>query len=306
MESKLKYFIVGFVFLAFLSGFVFLTLWAYKGFGKQEYNTYLIETTLSVNGLDVGSPVKYKGVSIGRVSKIEIDKENPSIVRISIDVDKNLKIGNNIYATLGMQGITGLAFISLEESDKPLVETKNNITKIPLLPSTFQQMADKIPDILLESHYLLKDVRKLIRNFDIQDLNTTIQTTNTTLLALQSTLEKINTNFDTLTEKYSNLAQQISELIHKGNVSVEESNKLIKELQLTAKSYQDLAIELKSLSKDIKNQIPMLSDNIQNLSNKSEKIILNIDKLIKKLQQETTTDILIQKTTNPAPVEEKK
>ncbi len=306
MENKFKYFIVGFIFLIFLSGFVFLSLWIYKGFGKEEYNTYLIETTLSVNGLYVGSAVKYKGVNIGKVSKIEIDKENPSLVRVYLDIDKSFKVKNNIYATLGMQGITGFAFVSLEESEKPLIKNDEKVTKIPLLPSTFQQMADKIPDILLESHYLLKDIRKLIKSFDVQNLNTTIQTTNDTLLSFQASIEKINTNFETLTQKYSDLAQQLTQLTQKGNISLEESTKLIKELQSTAKSYKDLSVELQSLLKDIKGQMPVLSDNIQNLSNRSEKIILSIDKLIKKLQKETTTDILIQKTTNPAPVEEKR
>lgn len=306
MENKFKYFIVGFVFILFLSGFVFLSLWIYKGFGKEEYNTYLIETVLSVNGLDVGSPVKYKGVSVGKVSKIEIDWENPSIVRIYIDVDKRLKLTNNIYATLETQGITGLAFISLQELDKSMTKGVKEITKIPLMPSTFQQITNKVPDILLESHYLLKDIRKLIKNLDVHDLNNTLKNANETLIYLQSALEKMNENFDILTEKYSKLAQEIIQLTEKGNITLEESNKLIKELQSTVKSYKELSVELQSLSKDVKGQIPTLSDNIQNLSNKSERIILNIDKLIKKLQKEATADILIQKTTNPAPVEEKR
>ncbi|HEV09192.1 MAG: MlaD family protein [Sulfurihydrogenibium sp.] len=305
MESKLKYFIVGSIFFTFLAGFVYVSLLLYKGFNKTEYNTYEIETTLSVNGLDVGSPVKYKGVTVGKVSKIEIDWDNPSKIKIYVDIDKRLKISDDVYATLEMQGITGLAFVDLEEYKNLKNKPKREPNKIPLLPSTFQQITNKIPDILLESNNLLKDLRTLIRNFDMVELNKTIKTTDETLLTLQETLEKINSNFDTLTQKYSDLAQQISELTKNGNLSLEQANKLIKELQSTAESYKELALELKSLSKEVKGQIPSLENSIQNLSIKAEKVILNIDTMIKKLQKEASSDFIIQKTTKPAPVEEK-
>jgi len=85
----------------------------------------------SVQGLEVGSPVKFKGVTIGNVSKIMIGKENK---RIRVDMEINPKtidydpslskedhknmiteeISKGLCCQLQMSGITGMKYVEID------------------------------------------------------------------------------------------------------------------------------------------------------------------------------------------------
>ncbi len=46
----------------------------------------------SVSGLNVGSPVKYKGIKIGSVESLAIDSEDPNTIDVTVKI---LKKGTN-------------------------------------------------------------------------------------------------------------------------------------------------------------------------------------------------------------------
>ena len=70
MESKTIYFRVGVVILSGLAMLAALIVWvgsdAFRSAGRP-FETYFAE---SVQGLEVGSPVRFRGVPIGRVTQI--------------------------------------------------------------------------------------------------------------------------------------------------------------------------------------------------------------------------------------------
>ena len=240
MESRFKYFVVG-VFLIFLTTlFIVVVLILYKGFYRVEYKTYLIKTTYSVNGLELGSPVKYKGVNVGKVKRIEINWENPSEIFIFVEIDKRLKMDGKVYATLGLQGITGLAYISLEESEERLpVEMEGKYYVIPFKPSTFQEISDFIPTMLTEMHNLTKDLRAFINSIDTNAINESVRTAN-------KTLKNLNTKVNLLTRKLTKLQEELSSLISKGEDTLGNVDELIMELQETTESAKKHSTSSKS------------------------------------------------------------
>ena len=75
--------------------------------GKRETSiTCDILKEVSLNGLDVGSPVKYSGIRIGRVDRISIDPEDVSVIVVELSLDEG--IVQSSKANLGSMGITGL------------------------------------------------------------------------------------------------------------------------------------------------------------------------------------------------------
>ena len=59
--------------------------------------------------------MRYRGVTVGKVENIRLDPEKLQTILIRIAVDRDLPLTKNAYAQLGYQGLTGLAFVQLND-----------------------------------------------------------------------------------------------------------------------------------------------------------------------------------------------
>ena len=88
MESKGKYVTTGIFIVTFITALVLVIVWKNRLNDRKDFDTYYIYMKESVSGLQKDSAVKYMGVQIGKVKKIEVDPENPEEVRITIKIPR--------------------------------------------------------------------------------------------------------------------------------------------------------------------------------------------------------------------------
>lgn len=113
MESRVSYAAVG-VFVVVLGvALVGVGLWLGSGIRTKDYDHYAVYVDESVAGLNQDAPVKYRGVSVGRVQAIELDHDNPQRVHLVLGVRKGTPIKTDTVATLSVQGLTGIAYVEL-------------------------------------------------------------------------------------------------------------------------------------------------------------------------------------------------
>jgi phospholipid/cholesterol/gamma-HCH transport system substrate-binding protein len=83
----------------------------------EETKTFVTYFPESVQGLDPGAAVKYRGVPAGRVERIEIAPDG-TLIQVVMDVDtsvaKALKGDVTLRAQLELSGITGLRYIEID------------------------------------------------------------------------------------------------------------------------------------------------------------------------------------------------
>jgi len=151
MASQKTKFTVGlFVFIGVTIAVVAL-LWLGMSSFLEKGKKYSIYFNESVQGLDIDSPVKYRGVAIGRVDKIKVASK---LIQVVVQIDKGQDIDPNFVAQLSLVGITGSMFIELDqkEADEPDKSPHlNDPSDYPIIasrPSNITEILEGIGDFL--------------------------------------------------------------------------------------------------------------------------------------------------------------
>ena len=119
----------------------------------EPYATYFSE---SVQGLDPGSSVKFRGVPGGHVASIRIAPDG-ELIEVLMDIDatmaKAVKRDTNLRATLELSGITGLRYIEIDRrkgdalNQAPVLNFKPPCDVIPSSRSSFKAIQSALEDV---------------------------------------------------------------------------------------------------------------------------------------------------------------
>jgi phospholipid/cholesterol/gamma-HCH transport system substrate-binding protein len=113
METRAHHVLIGaFTIGVFLLALGFV-LWMSKSGADRRYNEYEIVFTEAVTGLSVGGLVQYNGIKVGEVSALRLAPDDPRKVIARVRLDASAPVRQDTRAKLGLQGVTGLAFIQL-------------------------------------------------------------------------------------------------------------------------------------------------------------------------------------------------
>jgi len=114
METKVNLTVVGLFVLVLGAAGIAAVLWLGSGrLSQRQYGTYLAYFTESVSGLNLHAPVRFRGVAVGSVREISLDPSNPERVRLVLEVEQGTPVKEDSVAILGVQGLTGLAYVEL-------------------------------------------------------------------------------------------------------------------------------------------------------------------------------------------------
>lgn len=132
---------------------------------------YDLVARTNVTGLYTDADVRYRGLGVGKVQSIRFDHENPGQIRIRIMVDKSAPITQSTFATLGFQGVTGIAFVQLDDTGKnpaPLPSSLQKVASLPLRPGLFDQLQQR-GDILIKKLERIADDTDRFLSDDMRD-----------------------------------------------------------------------------------------------------------------------------------------
>jgi phospholipid/cholesterol/gamma-HCH transport system substrate-binding protein len=132
---------------------------------NSEHRVYELSSREGVTGLQPQAGVRYKGVSVGRVTAIELDRQTAGNVLVRIALNAGVPITQSTFATLGFQGVTGLAFIQLDdsgESTQALATSRDQIARIPMRPGLMTRLSDQGSSLLLQLEQASQRINALL------------------------------------------------------------------------------------------------------------------------------------------------
>ncbi|HKB53791.1 MAG TPA: MlaD family protein [Ramlibacter sp.] len=144
MENKAHALAAGIFVTVVTALLVALAAWLTRQTGERHI--YEISTHASVTGLQSQATVRYRGVDVGKVDSIGFDPKSRGNVLIRMEIDKDAPMNRDTFATLNYQGVTGLAFVQLDDTGKPappLPPDDANPPRIPLKPGLLATLTER-------------------------------------------------------------------------------------------------------------------------------------------------------------------
>ena len=163
MENRSHALMTGFFTIALLIAAVLAGLWFNRD--RTERVPYVIATTQSIPGLNPQASVRYRGLEVGRVDDINFNPAVPGQIVLRLSVDPETPMTKTTFATLGYQGVTGIAFIQLddEKTGSPLLKSdKEHLAAVPLRPGLLDQLEKRGLVILEKTDQITTKVNELL------------------------------------------------------------------------------------------------------------------------------------------------
>lgn len=204
METRANYILIGAFTLLSLLGALGLFLWLAKVEIDRQYAYYDILFE-DVSGLGAAGDVRYNGLPVGQVVDLRFDDEDPSRVRIRIEVRADTPVTTQTVAQLQAQGVTGVAFVALS-GGAPDADPLPDGGLIPSERSALQSVFEGAPLLLERAIGLLEDVNEVFNEDNRAAIDAILQNTAAATARLDSTL----TNLESLSQDLSLAAREVA------------------------------------------------------------------------------------------------
>jgi len=156
MASVKTKFAVGIFMLVGMGTAVVTITWLGMSHYFEEGNLYVTYFDESVQGLDKDSPVKYRGVPVGRVDGIGVAPDS-TLIEVVLKIEKGLELEaytEDMTAQLKSIGITGIMFIGLDRkrhfdpARTPQITFESDLPVIASIPSDIKKYMEGLEDVL--------------------------------------------------------------------------------------------------------------------------------------------------------------
>ncbi|MDY6820973.1 MAG: MlaD family protein [Deferribacterota bacterium] len=285
MITKKVNFFVGLFVLTGAFILIGVILWLSSSYFYSKGNLYVAYFDESVQGLEIGSSVKYRGINIGRVKNIDIAK-NSRYIEVVLELNKDFTLKKNMVAQLKTVGITGFIYIELDIIDKEeggilIPDFTPRYEVIPTVKSDISQIMQSVSDITkefksIELSKIANNINKLIKRLDHTVKALSVEQFSKQLNMSLSQTEKMLKDFNKL---INNIDETV--VANKKNI-----DNLFKKWDNTSTEINLLIRDISSVIKNNDKELNILPKKLTNILNKLEYIMSDMDILINKIKDQ--------------------
>jgi phospholipid/cholesterol/gamma-HCH transport system substrate-binding protein len=176
MENRASYFLVGLFVLFLLTGGFIATLWLARTQDRDTSTTYYVYVRGNVTGLQAGSPVRLRGVPVGQVTDISIDRDNIELIQLTLAIRWGTPVKTDTVATLGLQGITGQSFVQLAGGTQSAADLEprpgRRFAVIPYRPGALERLLDESPELLMQVNNVAARISQVLSDENVARIAT--------------------------------------------------------------------------------------------------------------------------------------
>ncbi len=227
MENRSHALIAG-LFVIVLSMAVAITAKWLSG-ETADHAHYILMSEGSVSGLNPEAAVRFRGVKVGKVENIGFDPENSRFIQIRIGVDRNVPLTKGVFAQLGYQGVTGLAYVQLDDdgNQPELLQTNEvDLAQIPMRASTLENIVYSGQDLLNSVNETVKKMNILLNEQNQERFSHILENMEGASSSFGSFTDQLQPNLKSLPE----LTSETSSLLKNANQLVNNINQIVEKV----------------------------------------------------------------------------
>ncbi|MCB2188247.1 MAG: MCE family protein [Deltaproteobacteria bacterium] len=259
----------------FVTAGILLALGALVWLGAAQYmkgaTTYVTFFDESVQGLQIDSPVKFRGVDVGRVIAIRVAPDY-RLIEVVMNIEFQGNLTYEMTAQLKSVGITGITFIELDRHTPgtPLTGPKIDFAaEYPIIPSRPSEM-----------QRILSVIDRVMRQLDQVDFKGMARAVDTTLKAVEKLVG--DPRLAKAMEKLGSTLANTEVITQRIRVAMEDGG--LKQTLVSARGAAAKAEELATAAAD-----QMEALNLPETNRKLNQVLADLDQLVQNSGQTVDT-----------------
>jgi phospholipid/cholesterol/gamma-HCH transport system substrate-binding protein len=257
MEADARYKLVGTSVLVLVLMVAAAIVWLVATGQRRDVQSYKIYfARQSLEGLQVRSDVRMKGIRIGAVTGFSFSASRPGTVEVVVGVNPSTPVRESTRAVVDRNLITGLASVRLLnlKEDSPLLQDPEDgsndrviaegESQLQVLSDTVSELAQRTDETMRRINGTLSDANQAalsetlvnLRNLSkstvgvVERLDGTLVALNGTVRALKITTEATGQDVHRLAERYDDLGSQAKASVRDVTASVRDVTGTVKQL----------------------------------------------------------------------------
>ena len=233
METKANYVAVGVFVLACVVGMFVALLWLAGAQYTEEFAYYRTVFTGAVTGLGTGTTVRYNGIEVGHVSKLNFDPDDPKRVIVILQVDPHLRVHQDSVASIASEGLTGGSYVEIDGGSKNApVLTPSTFGEYPTIrskPSTLQELEQSAPQLLAKINGLADRLNDVFNDQNRQAFSQTLanlRDTTATFSRHSADMDKTLANLSTASASVNGDLASLHSVLARADTTADKLNRL--------------------------------------------------------------------------------
>ncbi|NBB90517.1 MAG: MCE family protein [Spirochaetes bacterium] len=230
----------------------------------ESRSAYFIDfREISVNGVEIGSTVRYNGLAVGSVEGVEFGGASLDHVVVQVSIRDDVPLREDVKARLVPVGITGLREIELFGATAEAGELPPR-SNIPAQPSTLDRLTEPATNIANELEFVVFRISELLREENRVEVESALRDIAGILRENRGRISRIMRNVDGfVAETRGPLSQTVVEI----QAAAETLSATASELNVAVSQLTDSTggNDLRGLLENLNRTVAQTEDSIRNI-----------------------------------------
>jgi phospholipid/cholesterol/gamma-HCH transport system substrate-binding protein len=236
----------------------------------------------NTSGIEVGSLIRYGGMEVGKVKKVQIALDNNSLIEFEVEVDTDVPVKKDSEVMITSIGIMGEYYIEISTGSPEsallppgsLLNCKD-VTPLMMLTNTVEDLSKKLSRTIDNLNQLLGSENQNQAHQILVNLNRLLEDNQHAVVAMMK-------NSNEMLENLNHVSNQLDTLLIENQDSISRS---IQHLETTLALSQELIKSLQETIKNIDQMIVMQNGNYDEIMENLRRTSRNLDEFTQTIKE---------------------